>query len=113
MIATANSLAERRLRLVEQIADARVQTRLAAGEAARALQKMKSTAFVGQQAFNLLKPLVMTAGVAWVLKKPAGSDRPRGRMAVALVGLVSLIRAVQRINSVLVPVLRLLGSAGR
>ncbi|MBL8522219.1 MAG: hypothetical protein JNN20_00885 [Betaproteobacteria bacterium] len=107
-----SDLVHRRLRVIGQIAEAREETRAAAIEVERAVRQMKSAAFVGQQALGLLTPLVMTAGVAWVLK-PAAAGRPRGRLVVALVSLLSVIRAVRRINSVLTPAMRLLNSAGR
>lgn len=108
----APDLAGRRLHVIARIAGAREETRAAAGEVERAVRQMKSTAFVGRQAFGLLKPLVITAGVAWVMK-PARAGRPRGRLLVAVVGLLSVIRAVRRINRVLTPALRLLNVAGR
>lgn len=107
----ASGLAGRRLRLIGRIADARLQTGAAAADVERALRQMKSTAFVGQQAFSLLKPLVMTAGMAWALKPAHG--RPRGRLVVAVLGLLSVIRAVRRVNRVLIPAWRLLNAAGR
>lgn len=102
-------LAERRQHLIQRIAVARGETRAAAHGVDQALQQMRSTAYVGQKALGLLKPLLLTAGVAWALK-PASAGRPRGKFIVALVGLLSIFRTVRRINSLIAPVLQLLNS---
>ena len=101
------TLVERRQRLIQRIAVARGETRVAAQGVEQALLQMHTTAYVGQAALGLLKPLVLTAGVAWALK-PGSQDRPRGKIIVALVGLLSIFRTVRRVNSLIAPILQLI-----
>jgi hypothetical protein len=103
------TLIERRQRLIQRIAIARGETRVAAQGVEQALQQMQTAAYIGQKALGLLKPLVLTAGVAWVLK-PGRHGRPRGKFIVALVGLLSVFRTVRRVSSFIAPVLQLINS---
>ena len=106
---TTPTLIERRQRLIQRIAVARGETRIAAQGVEQALQQMQTAAYIGQKALGLLKPLVLTAGVAWLFK-PGSHGRPRGKFIVAVVGLLSIFRTVRRVNSFIAPVLQLINS---